>query len=284
MGLRTSGVSSSNGSRIYRINSNYNLIDNTRFETEFAPAEGLFENPPGSNPAATLNLPDLDIVGKAPNDVYRMGPLDSTVNFPSNATRAPGILGNPQIAEASRAPGIGAIEQVENNPTANMELEKRNLDKRMEELEKTQSARTALTFLKDGTNIVNSYYKYQSIKADNQANIMQANKALMELESDAAFAKLRQQTQGESRGKTARMSAVARGQSSTGDVALSAVSNEEIYAIQQMALIDVNAMRQAIGLENQITQLETSTIMARAQRNTDIANSIASMGVTASFM
>ena len=184
----------------------------------------------------------------------------------------PGASGNPDSSDFVGPPKPEGLE------------DKLKADQKASDLKKTRDAKVALQFLKDGIDIVNSYYKYNSIKIDNNANILQANKALMELQSDAAYAKLREQTKGKSRGDSAKMSAVARGQSSSGDNAQVASNAEDVYALQQMAMIDVNAMRQAIGLDNQIVQLETSTKMARARRNTEMAGSVASMAITGAFI
>ncbi len=275
MGLRTINIRTSSGR-----STASTLEDPTRVRTvrlkqaNLLPQNEMTLEPPvfyekqsASGNQGLLNLDDINIEGTF---------------SPGNISRSPG-LGDPTFAEASRSPGILGDPQVENNPNPNMQKEKDTLAKAAKDLENTKNARVALQYLKDGSDMVNAYYKYQSVKVDNNANILAANKALMELESDAAYAKLREQTKGQSRASNAMMSAVARGQSASGDIAATSANIEEVYALQQMALIDVNAMRQAIGLENQIIQLGTSTTMARYQRNASMASSLSSMAITGAF-
>lgn len=278
MGLRTGGISNASQSRkrSYRVGQDVFLqgltLSNANAPEAMPP--GSYVNPTGSDPAQYLKFEPLDIEGikrdntptqaASPPEPYKapefLKPSMIENEFDTDLLNDPSLLGadrDPQIAQSER----DALEKIDAG-------------------EDLSNARATLQYMKDGIDIVNSYYKYHSIKADNNANILQARKALMQLESDASYARMRQQSMGESKASSSRMSAVARGQDFHGDNASTNANQEEIYALQQMAIINVNAMRQAIGLESQIIQLQASTEMARRQRNVAIANSVSSMALT----
>lgn len=146
------------------------------------------------------------------------------------------------------------------------------LDKKEADLKKTQDAKKALVAADMANDLVGSWFKHEAIVNQNNYNILQANREIFQVQSQAGFAKLREQTKAKMNQDAARMSAIARGQSSTGDVAGVAEGNEEMILAQNLMNIEVSEARAVLGLKQDIIQYELGNKLSKYQRNMDMAN------------
>jgi len=106
--------------------------------------------------------------------------------------------------------------------------------------------------------VINANSKYSSVISQNNFNIQQAQTQALQLASVTHSRMLKEQTNGKARGQDALIAAVAQGQSAGGDLAQTAVSNEDVYAAENMMNLEINSMRQVFGLESQQRQLQAS--------------------------
>lgn len=122
--------------------------------------------------------------------------------------------------------------------------------------------------------IINAQAKYTNYVSSNNMKIYQAQLQQNYIRAEAARASLRQGNLAADRKGQALLNAVAQGQSATGDLAQTAMSNEDVYAAQNVMNIEINAMRSIYGMEREIATLNSNSRLARLERNQSIANSI----------
>lgn len=146
--------------------------------------------------------------------------------------------------------------------------------------ERINEMKGVLEVMETASGLVDSYFKHKAIVNQNNYNVMQANRQIMAVKSQAAFATLREQTKAQSRQASAKLDAVARGQSSTGDVAGIAENNEEMFLAQNLMGIEISAARAILGLEQDIVQYEASSRISEYQRNASMVSELAAGGIT----
>lgn len=136
------------------------------------------------------------------------------------------------------------------------------------------AARATSGILKATGAVINANAKYEQTAANNAFAIQQAQQQSLAVASQAHYKMLKEETKGKARGQSAMISAVAQGQAAGGDLAKTAISNEDVYAAEQSMILEINAMRQVFGLETQQRQLEHDTRMADINRDSEISQAI----------
>lgn len=123
--------------------------------------------------------------------------------------------------------------------------------------------------------VINANSKYSSVIGQNNFDIQQSKNQALMVASDVHRQILKEQTKGKSRGQEALIAAVAQGQAASGDLAQTAISNEDVYAAENMMAMEINSMRQVFGLETQQRQLEASSRIAEINRDLEVAQAVA---------
>lgn len=202
-----------------------------------------------------------------------------------------------KVAQASTLPGVGnaselsriagMTEQTPFTPAEQRDIEK---TKALSDISSTLTSaakqeakdrKTAAAFeatagvVKAIGGVMNANSKYSSIIGQNNFNIQQSKNQALMVAADTKRQMLKEQTKGKARGQEALIAAVAQGQAAGGDLAQTAISNEDVYAAENMMAMEINAMRQIFGLETQQRQIESSGRMAEINRDLEEAQAIA---------
>lgn len=160
-------------------------------------------------------------------------------------------------------------------PTGDVDYYDSDLDdaaKKEADLKDVKNAKKALVAADMANDLVGSWFKHEAIVNQNNYNILQANRQIFQVQSQAGFAKLREQTKAKMNQEAAKLSAVARGQSTTGDVAGVMEGNEEIALAQNLMNIEVSEARAVLGLKQDMIQYGLNNKLSKYQRNMDMAN------------
>lgn len=243
---------------------------------------------------------DVNASSAIPNplDSSNFGQLQNTVN--TFAERQMGALPDPlrvdtaaTAAKTQEPPSLvaaditGPITRSATDPMLPTNKEEdyyaekiKELDKNQADLEATRKTKMYLELMDTGLDIVNSYSKHSMVETQNNYNILQSRKQLMAVSQSAGFAMLRAQSRATSRMEGAQLDAVARGQSSQGDVSAAMQNNEEAALAMDLINIELNAMQAAMGITQDIYQTEAETRISRANRDVSTINSLASAGIT----
>lgn len=179
----------------------------------------------------------------------------------------------------SRTPGLSTPEYVK-EPASPLDLiaaDVKSMNAREEKLLKMKAGLSISSGVVEAVGgYINAEAKYQNKKFENDTNIQLAQEQAHNVVAESKFKMLREQTKGSARAGSAKLAAVAQGQSASGDMALTSASNEEIFAAQNMMNIEVNAMREVFNLESQQRRYESSTRMAEINADREKADSIIS--------
>lgn len=183
-----------------------------------------------------------------------------------------------QIADSKAAPTspVGDLDYLWPN------LEQTN--KAIKSNEDLKTAKKALVAADMASDVMDSWFKHEAIVNQNNFNILQANRQIFQVQQQAGFAALREKVKTKSAQDTAKISAVARGQTTTGDVAGVAEGNEEMLLAMNLMNIEVSAARAVLGLRQDMIQYEASSKISKYQRNTGIANTLLIGGLQLGMM
>jgi hypothetical protein len=161
------------------------------------------------------------------------------------------------------------------------------LDKKDKEAEARRNniagLRTASSLITAAGGVINAQSKYRQAVDQNNYNIELANNQIKEVMSDAARLKLRTQTKGVEAGNDALLAAIAQGQAVNSDMANKAVTNELMYAAQNMMNIEINSIRSVYNIQSQINSLNSASRIAGINRDLEQTQAIFEgvLGVTA---
>ena len=122
--------------------------------------------------------------------------------------------------------------------------------------------------------VINASTKHTNFVSENNMKIYQAQQQENFVRADAARAILREGNKATERKGQALISAIAQGQSASGDLAQTAMSNEDVFAAQQAMNIEINSMRAIYGLQSEQINMQTNNRLSRINRNASIAQSI----------
>ena len=122
--------------------------------------------------------------------------------------------------------------------------------------------------------VINASVKHANFVSENNMKIYQAQQQENFVRADAARAILREGNKATDRKGQALISAIAQGQSASGDLAQTAMSNEDVFAAQQAMNIEINSMRAIYGLQSEQINMQTNNRLSRINRNASIAQSI----------
>lgn len=139
---------------------------------------------------------------------------------------------------------------------------------------RARDARVAGAIIETVGGVINASVKHTNYVSENNMKIYQAQMSQNFIKAQAARAIVREGTQATDRKGNALISAVAQGQSATGDLATTAMSNEDVYAAQNVMNIEINAMRAIYGINSEILQAQTNNRLSRINRNATIAQNI----------
>lgn len=181
----------------------------------------------------------------------------------------------------NRTPGLGTPEFAPTPPTtkyASAATAKAYRDEQLRLQEVGAAADIASGVMKGLGGVINAQSKYSQTVNRNNFNIQLAEMQSLNIAADSAGRQLKEQTKGKSRGQDAQLSAVAQGQSASGDLALTAMSNEDVYAAENMMNIELNSMRQIFGLESQKRMFESNSRVAKINRDLEMAQAIVEGG------
>lgn len=250
MGLRTFRVSNSSGrvpaaSAEELYNNNIDIGGVVSFpDGEYAPnSRGLYPRP-SEVPESSFPQDEMDIVAE-----YG----DETIG---NINSIPGLTpAGPQLPDAVDPFQVDYPEDPEKTNMA------RNL-------------RLGAAAIDTIGGVVNAYSRNANFVSANNYKIMQANLQQNYIRGDAARAMLREGTKAQDRKGQAQLNAVAQGQDANGDLARTAMSNEDVYAAQNAMNIEINAMRAIYGLQSEVIAMQTNNRLSRINRNTTIAQSL----------
>jgi len=174
------------------------------------------------------------------------------------------------INRISEPPPTGA-----NKPDAvSLDLDETVYPKDPEATNNARNARMGAAAVEAIGGVINASTKHTNFVSENNMKIYQAQLQQNYVRADAARAILREGNKAADRKGQALISAVAQGQSPTGDLAQTAISNEEVYAAQNAMNIEINAMRSIYGLQSEVINMETNNRLSRINRNASIAQSI----------
>lgn len=139
---------------------------------------------------------------------------------------------------------------------------------------RARDARVAGALIEAVGGTINASIKHNNYVSENNMKIYQAQMTENRIQADAARAILREGNKAADRKGQALISAVAQGQSATGDLAKTAMSNEDVYAAQNAMNIEINAMRAIYGLNSEIITTQTNNRLSKINRNANIAQNI----------
>jgi len=166
-------------------------------------------------------------------------------------------------------------------PTGLTEKFSKSLDLTIEDLEESKrlqtigaSADMAAGVMKAVGGVINANSKYSQTINRNNFNLQMAEIQSLQIASDTRSKMLKEQTKGVARGQNAQLAAVAQGQAAGGDLATTAMSNEEVYAAENMMALEINSMRQIFGIETQKRMIESSSRMAEISRDMEVTQAI----------
>jgi len=213
---------------------------------EYAPnSRGLYPRA-GDAPLDNLSMDTLDV-----NGAYK----DETIGSISRLAEEPAMGGNkPDAVDLVLGP-----EDYAKDPEASG---------------KVMKARMGAAALKTAGGVINAVSAHTNYVNANSMKIYQAQLQQNYIKADAARAILREGTKATDRKGQALISAVAQGQSASGDLAQTAMSNEDVYAAQNAMNIEINAMRAIYGQQAEILNIESNNRLSKINRNASIANSI----------
>lgn len=135
--------------------------------------------------------------------------------------------------------------------------------------------------LKAVGGIINAYSAHSNFVTENNMKMFQSQLQQNYIRADASRAILREGTKATDRKGQALISAVAQGQAASGDIAQTAMSNEDVYAAQNAMNIEINAMRAIYGLQSDQLNMESNNRLSKINRDASIAQSI--IGGASSF-
>ena len=197
-----------------------------------------------------------------PNEILQQ----DTINLEGDLTPRP-----------SRSPGLSTPEYAADitGPTNKFDTSS-PYEKEKIRLQKVGAqAEIASGVIKTLGGVINAQSKYSQTVSKNNFNIQMAQIQADNVVADVHAKMLKEQTKGISRGQSAQLAAVAQGQSAGGDLAQTAMSNEAVYAAENMMNMEINSMRQVFGLESQQRQLESSSRIAGINKDLEMSQAIA---------
>jgi hypothetical protein len=228
---------------------------------------------------------DLKNIVTHTNDVYNPPPAEQSLDL--DEISIDGEWTDPAVGERVSAnyvvdTGLPEVtDPLETSKASDEFWEKRTaqLNKDIKDKENARQAQAALTILEGANGLVNAYYKHEATVTENNFSIFQANRQIGQIRNQAAFTALRERVKASSRQDSAKLDAVARGQSSSGDVAGIAENNEEMYLAQNLMAIELSAMNSILGLEQQKIFAEASNKISRNNRNASMVNEVVTAGI-----
>jgi len=130
-----------------------------------------------------------------------------------------------------------------------------------------------LEMMKAGAQILNADFKFQQISSKARMNQMLASFQQGEIFQAGKSQALRAESEGFARGEQALLAAAAQGQETTGGIAQSGQRAEELFGILRASMIETNAIRKIMGLEQQKALQEHEVNLAKIERDASIATS-----------
>lgn len=149
---------------------------------------------------------------------------------------------------------------------------------------KGASARGALDIFEASADIADAYIEFTSISEAAKTNIMLAEQDIGAIMASGKGEAARAENRGQSRGQDALLGAALQGQAIQGNLARSLQEEEELYGIMEGLELEIDALRQAHGVRQEIILIEGDVAAARRRRNSKVANGIFRIGLGAATM
>jgi hypothetical protein len=149
-----------------------------------------------------------------------------------------------------------------------------------DQLAKNRQMTSALGVADGIGGVLNANAKYNALESQTRFNVQMARNQAAQVRGAIAQKVLQEKEAGRSRAGDAQLAAVAQGQSAGGDMAQTAMSNEEVFAAQQAMITEINGMRQIFGIESQIRAEQSSLRQAKIQRDLDRGLAIGKAGIS----
>jgi len=192
--------------------------------------------------------------------------------YPQDDMNFEGEYGDLTIGNISTLPPTGAPKP----DAVNLDLDgvDSSYPKDPEATNRARNARMGAAGIEAIGGVINASVKHANFVSENNMKIYQAQQQENFVRADAARAILREGNKATERKGQALISAIAQGQSASGDLAQTAMSNEDVFAAQQAMNIEINSMRAIYGLQSEQINMQTNNRLSRINRNASIAQSI----------
>lgn len=141
-------------------------------------------------------------------------------------------------------------------------------------------ASTIVGLASSGLNILNAQIDFVQTSEKAKTNIMLAEFQQQEILSIGRANAFAEESKGFAKGEEALLDVAARGQDVSGGIGQSAQRQEELFGVFNAMIIETNAIRKSFGLEKQQAILESQIDIAEINRDTAIASSAISAGVS----
>lgn len=154
------------------------------------------------------------------------------------------------------------------------------IDKQTDAMKKSNKAAAVAGAGVAVMDIINAYGEYTNRVETAKTNIMLAEQDIMSITSAGKQASFAAEAKGQSRGQSALLGAALQGQDVRGAFAQQVQHQEELFGIMESLSVEVNAIRQAHGVEQEIILQESEMDAARSDFEMQRANAVVRGGIS----
>lgn len=192
-------------------------------------------------------------------------------------SRAPSIVGEPELESTPEKPRTAGVVSPQVKATQQVSSEIQKLGEQAEKRERAAAlAGAGLAVFQTVSGIVQAQSRYKQLSSKARLNIQLAQFQAAEARAFGKEAALREETKGVSRGQDILLALAAQGQDVQGALAQGQQRGEELFGFMNAMQIENNAIREALGYEQQALLYESDIRQAAIERDTAILDSILS--------
>jgi hypothetical protein len=181
------------------------------------------------------------------------------------------LVGDLQAAKATALPKPLPLKETTPQSIA--------IDKQTAELKKTRQAGAVAGGVAAAVDMLNAYEQYIDRTEDAKTNIMLAEQDYGSIISSGKEESLRAESRGFSRGQDALLEAAIQGQEVSGEFAQNLQQREEAFGAMEALAIEVNSLRQAHGVRQEIVLLESEFAAAEQDFENQMINGSIRLGL-----
>ena len=219
--------------------------------------------------------------GRSPNNVQRIDSEVINIEGSASKTQQTPVQFNTYGQRSEELTPI-SVNVYGNNPPAQAATPAQKSADSLEKIsvnqEKMISSQKALAGAQLFQNVMNAQNQYAAINESAKANIYLANLAVADAKSRGSQQALQSISQGRRAGDEAKLLMAAQGQDVTDSNVQSIIAGQEAVGVYDAMLAEINASREMLGYELEITEYERQQRDAKYNRNMQIFNSFLSFG------